>query len=381
MSTAATQPVGRPSPFDRGALVFWVAIGLTIYGVVFMGRQFATAFGQDAAAAAAAAAIWVAFLAVVLVILSRLQLFERRPWISIAAALVWGGFVACSAAISSNGAIEGIITDATDPLFSETWGDSIAAPLSEETLKALGVLALVLLPRGGVHSTLDGLFYGLLVGLGFQVVEDFQYSANAATAAGDVGAVFQTFVMRGIVVGLFSHAVFTAMTGAGIGYAATRTDLPWARRIGVAVGLFVVAVAFHALWDSPLGADLGQYAILAMLAKGLPALILVLLLVRWARRDERRAFMAFSEANVDPDLLSRAETDSLMSGKRRRTERKARRKELGRGAGRPTKRLQRAQLELVQAVHEDGAGSPRAERAAESIHEQRTRLAALGTTG
>lgn len=90
-------------------------------------------------------------------------------------------------------------------------------------LKTLGVVVLVLLPLAGVRSTLDGCFYGMMIGLGFAVVEDYLYTNQYA---GDLGTVANDVWTRGLVDGLWTHAVYTGIVGAGIGYLVSRRDRP-----------------------------------------------------------------------------------------------------------------------------------------------------------
>ena len=46
------------------------------------------------------------------------------------------------------------------------------------------MILIVLIARAQVNSVLDGMVYGALVGLGFQVVEDIVYAVNAVAVAG-----------------------------------------------------------------------------------------------------------------------------------------------------------------------------------------------------
>ena len=129
--------------------------------------------------------------------------------------------------------------------FAGRWGPALAAPPIEETLKILGVVLLVLIARDQFDSPLDGMVYGALVGLGFQVVEDFIYCINAIALAGgdgEIGPVLGTFVVRALV-GLWSHATYTAIAGYGVGYVASRRATGGSGTgLLVAAGCFVVAV-------------------------------------------------------------------------------------------------------------------------------------------
>ena len=141
-------------------------------------------------------------------------------------------------AANANTALESIFTQVFSPEWNQRWGLAISAATNEESLKLLGVIVLVLLPLTCVRSTLDGLFYGMMVGLGFQVVEDYMYTVGQAFTLGDA---LNFLFTRGVVAGLFAHAVYTGITGAGLGYLISRRDKSMGMRILVAVAAFAAA--------------------------------------------------------------------------------------------------------------------------------------------
>ena len=148
---------------------------------------------------------------------------QREPGLPRLVALAWGGLVATSAAIAGGAAAANLIAKLGSPTFAAEWGPALGAATVEEMLKALGVVAIVLVAAAGLRSVVDGFVYGALVGLGFQVVEnvDLRGQRGRAVAEGTdrVGPVVATFLLRGVLGGLWSHALFTAIAGAGIAYA------------------------------------------------------------------------------------------------------------------------------------------------------------------
>ena len=83
----------------------------------------------------------------------------------------------------------------------------------------LGVVVLVLIARDQFDTPLDGMVYGALVGLGFQVVENFIYCMNAIELAGgvrEVVPVLGVFLVRSLV-GLWSHAAYRRSPGTASG--------------------------------------------------------------------------------------------------------------------------------------------------------------------
>jgi hypothetical protein len=87
---------------------------------------------------------------------------------------------------------------------------------------------------------------------------------------------------------------------------------------------------------------------------------LVLVRLRPARNHVRRAFALIARVEIAPDLISDEERNSPLTARSRRRMRRAARLRPGFSAGHAIHRLQRAHLELVEAVGRDGAGSLRA---------------------
>ena len=152
-----------------------------------------------------------------------------------------------------------LIAKLVSPDFAVAWGPAMASPTIEELLKALGLVMIVLVARAQINSVLDGMVYGALVGLGFQVVENIFYALNAVALAGAgdrVGPVVATFFLRGFLAGLWSHTLFSALAGAGHrlvpgAHRQARCSSRWA---GARVGLGR-AWLVHFVWNSPLLAD------------------------------------------------------------------------------------------------------------------------------
>jgi hypothetical protein len=216
------------------------------------------------------------------------------------------------------------------------------------------VVAVALIARSQVNSVLDGVVYGALVGLGFQIVEDIVFAVGAVALAGQgdhVQPVVATFLLRGFLSGMWSHTLFGALAGAGIGYLVVRTDRSVGRRAGVALLAVLGAWASHVLWNSPLfddGLGNGSLALLAVLLfKGLPPLVLILLLVRAVHDREAAYYVAQLATLRDPELITDAELGVLGSGARRAAARRHAAHRAGRRARSTVRRLQRCQARLA----------------------------------
>jgi RsiW-degrading membrane proteinase PrsW (M82 family) len=211
---------------------------------------------------------------------------EPEPVPFIAAALAWGAVVATSLASVGNDALVSILFKVGGAQFTQDWGASIVGPTNEQVLKALGVVMVILIAKRQVNTVLDGIVYGAFVGLGFQVVEDLLYTLRGVSAATQAGAsgteqVWEYFVVRGLASGLYSHAVYTAIVGAGIAYFVVRTDRSLQRRVTVAAALFAASWFLHFGWNSrwlnELSTGTEHYVIVGSI-KGFPALVLLVLL-------------------------------------------------------------------------------------------------------
>jgi len=386
-----TEPVVRPARSEIATLTripaFWVVVVLLAVGAVRM-VQLAGRFFTAYPKATLTAVLLFALLAVPFWLFVReLDFLEREPPELLVTACAWGGLVATTASIPGSAALEDLVAKLGSPHLAADWGAALAGPTVEETAKTLGVVAIVLIARAQVNSVLDGVVYGALVGLGFQIAEDIVFAVGAVALAGQgdqVQPVIATFLLRGFLAGVWSHTLFSALAGAGIGYLVVRRDRGRGRRLGAAALAGLGAWSAHVLWNSPLlsaGLGNGAPALVAVLVlKGLPPLLLILLLVRHVHDREADYYVGRLAMLRDPDLITQRELAVLGSGSRRA----AARRYAGASAGRPAeaavRRLQRCQarlaVELSRAEADVSDGSAGA-RCAE-IREQRDVLVRLG---
>jgi hypothetical protein len=132
------------------------------------------------------------------------------------------------------------------------------------------------------------------------------------------------------------------------------------------------------LWNSPIFSDglgNGLVGLLAvLLLKGLPPLVLVLLIVRRVHDKEADYYVGRLAALGDADLITDDELAVLGSGARRAAARRHARARAGRPAQAAVRRLQRAQAHLAVELSRESAstGPP-----CEEIRRQRTVLAGL----
>ena len=361
----------------------WIVLGLLVVGGVRMGT-IGVRFAATYPLATLTAVALFGLLAVPFwLFVSELDFLEREPTALRIVAFAWGGLVATAASIPGSAALEDLTAKLGSPRLAADWGAALAAPTVEEIAKTLGIVAIVLIARAQINSVLDGIVYGAMVGLGFQIVEDIVFAVGAVTLAGNgdhVQPVIATFLLRGFLSGVWSHTLFGALAGAGIGYLVVRTDRSWRIRIGVAVLAVAGAWASHVLWNSPIfddGLGNGALALLVvLLVKGLPPLVLILLLVRRAHDREAAYYVGQLATLRDPDLITDAELGVLGSSSRRASARR----HAGRRGFLTVRRLQRAQarlaVELSRAAGSVSDGSVR--RRCDEVRTQRRILVAMG---
>jgi hypothetical protein len=87
------------------------------------------------------------------------------------------------------------------------------AGVTEEAIKGAGLLILLLLLRDEFDNVTDGVIYGVLIGAGFAMVENYVYFSLSSHTD------FGFLVVGRVLLGWLGHSTFTAAFGAGLGYA------------------------------------------------------------------------------------------------------------------------------------------------------------------
>lgn len=117
----------------------------------------------------------------------------------------------------------------------------------EEGFKILPVLLLAIFIPNLIRSRKDGLVYGALAGMGFNIIEIGLYIAKALHTNTVLEALYQHSTRLGVW-GFGSHIIWSAFVGLGIGFAAESTARGWPkwRR---AVIFYLLAAIGHSLYD------------------------------------------------------------------------------------------------------------------------------------
>jgi RsiW-degrading membrane proteinase PrsW (M82 family) len=231
--------------------------------------------------------------------------FEAEPPRYLVFAFLWGALVSVVVAFVLNtaGMLVLLRAEWDDPMQT---GAVYLAPLTEETLKGLGILLVFLARRREFDGIVDGVVYAGLIGAGFAFSENVLYLGNAYTEFGSEGLT-ATFVVRGLM-GPFAHSLFTACIGVGIGIAVSSRN-PSTRTVAVLVG-WVCAMLLHGIWNfSALAGQGGFFA--AYVTIQIPLFLGFLGFLFWLRRREGRLIGQYLSAYADAGWLTYAEVSML----------------------------------------------------------------------
>jgi RsiW-degrading membrane proteinase PrsW (M82 family) len=187
-------------------------------------------------------------LLIVVALVWWLDRYDREPLHLVVAVFLWGALVSPTVSFTAVGAIDRFVQGSIPAESLGLIGISFFSPFVEETIKAVGVLLVVLLTDKFDNPT-DGVVYGTAVGLGFAVTENFFFALGAIAESGGTGAIL-------ILVGgrtLFSagvHALSGAAFGGFLGYAVLSSKK--AARLGWLFAGLMLAFGLHSAWNMAL---------------------------------------------------------------------------------------------------------------------------------
>ncbi len=243
-----------------------------------------------------------------------LDRYEKEPLPLLVVAFIWGAIPSIILALISQLLLDiPIIALGTSPLMYDLLGASLIAPLTEEGIKALAVLALLLFMRQEIDSPIDGLVYGGIIGFGFAAVENVLYLASAYVEGGAAG-VLVLGLLRSVVFGL-NHAMFTGFTGLSVALSLEVKNK--ALRPLVILGGFLAAVgahAFHNAFSTFSGyTDGGATSLLVALVADWSGVLLLLMVALLTFMLERQRILAYADVLVKSNAISEREITVLKS--------------------------------------------------------------------
>src|SRR5215203_3131341 len=182
-------------------------------------------------------------------IVLRLDRYEIEPLRAVLACFAWGAVGAILFSLATGLLFQFAVEELLGAEAAEAASVVIGAPLVEESFKGIAVLAVLIFARDEIDSTLDGLVYGALVGVGFAMTENILYFGQAYLEGG-LGE-FGILVLSRAVLGGFGHPAFTAITSPAIGWSRGRYGRGIARAVVPVLG-WALAVVLHATWNGGL---------------------------------------------------------------------------------------------------------------------------------
>jgi RsiW-degrading membrane proteinase PrsW (M82 family) len=193
------------------ALLFAVCAVLTLGLAALVGRDALALGGVGRVLAALTIPLIPALGAAALV--WGLDRYEREPLPLLLAAFLWGAVIAIPPTLF----VERTLNQAL-PLqaLGGAWNalaQAATAGVTEELIKGAGLLVLLLLLRDEFDNVTDGVVYGVLIGAGFAMVENYVYFALSSHTD------FGFLIVGRVALGWLGHSTFTAAFGAGLGYA------------------------------------------------------------------------------------------------------------------------------------------------------------------
>lgn len=190
-------------------------------------------------------------------LLALLRWLDRREreslWLAIGT-VVWGAVISTGLSAIFNALGFGFIAVSLEivggvdaELIGQLLAAALIAPPVEEAFKGLAVLVLFWFLRAEFDNVRDGIIYGALVGIGFNIAEYALYVMQGYAETG-VAPFAQQFAGRFVFLGLNGHMLWSALCGAGIGFA--RQSREGCTRLGAPVAGYLTATFGHALNNS-----------------------------------------------------------------------------------------------------------------------------------
>ncbi|WP_082499159.1 MULTISPECIES: PrsW family intramembrane metalloprotease [unclassified Rathayibacter] len=304
-----------PTPPARPSVVPTVlgAIGVALLGILLLLVLAYVVLGLGVSAAAVCAVIALIPLTLVLAGVRWVDRWEPEAPLGLWFAFLWGaGGSVAIALLVDLGVQVAVYASGSQPSESDFVGAVIQAPLVEETAKGLGVLLVLLIWRRSFDGPVDGIVYAAVVASGFAFVENILYFGSALVEGG-LGSLAVTFFLRGVL-SPFAHVLFTACTGAALGFAASRRG---AAAVPIALLGLALAAFLHALWNgsSFLVSDwFGFYGVVQV-----PLFVVAVVVVVLLRRRERAVTLERLGDYAAAGWLSPAEVRMIGTAEGRRT--------------------------------------------------------------
>lgn len=240
-----------------------------------------------------------------------LDRYEKEPKLLLGAAFLWGVIIAGGGAYILNTAFGiGVYALTGSEGAAEFGTTSIAAPIIEEALKGLAVLAVFLMFRKEFDSVLDGVVYGAVTAMGFAAIENVLYIYRNGYLEGGWEGFWVLVIIRVILVG-WMHPFFTAFTGIGLAIARMTPNV-LVKLIAVPTG-YAIAVVSHAFHNTFSGLIGGFEGLLAGTFVDYVGYAVMLIFIIWMIVYERNILKKNLHDELTNGLISQKQYQSATS--------------------------------------------------------------------
>ncbi|WP_029719809.1 PrsW family intramembrane metalloprotease, partial [Saccharopolyspora rectivirgula] len=330
--------------------VGWPVAGLIVLGICGLAMVGVTTSKVGALPALVGAAVALLPVGLVFAAIVWLDRWEPEPPLLLLGAFLWGVGGATACALLLNDAVTGISDFLLGGTSQQFFSRAVMAPLVEEAAKALFVVALWFRRRSEFNGLVDGIVYAALTAAGFAFTENILYFGKAFAEGGlggVSGGVVAVFLLRGVLAP-FSHPLFSAMIGIGIGLAARTRDNRL--RVLYPVAGYFSAVLLHGVWNAATllgGTEFLNVYFLIMV----PIFLGTGWLVVWQRKREQQIVAEQLPVLLRAGLIVRSEMEMLTSLAGRRGWLRKVRRSAGAEAARAVRDYQIAVTELAFLQH------------------------------
>lgn len=236
--------------------------------------------------------------------------YEREPLQLSIAAFLWGAIPALILSIFSEIYLSVALIQRPDSVAGAMLQRATIAPLVEEILKGVALFGIYMWFYSEFDNVLDGLLYGVIVGLGFSMSENFLYFVGAVSGT-DYSNLTMVIFLRAVLFGL-NHAFYSSLTGIGFGLARNEKKSIW-RFLYPLLGL-AAAIVVHSIHN--IGISMMSYNPLSILFSVILALLGIATLfsvIRLTWNHERNIFR-FELAEEIDGTISLSEYETLLNG-------------------------------------------------------------------
>ena len=223
--------------------------------------------------------------------------YEKEPKRLLAAAFAWGAIPAILVAIFARIFFQ-LPSELLGPVAIEAIQAGVFAPLIEELLK--GAIIVIIARRFALEfdNLLDGIIYGAMVGFGFAMTGNIISYVGAFLFRGFAGLSNRIFI-QGILYAC-NHAFYSAIFGAGLGYARLMQNKK--QRNLIILSAFLASVFIHSGHSMILQLLVG-YNVLSIFLTWLSLGVLAIAVI-WSLRRQRKSLIVELESEVPEEVIA-----------------------------------------------------------------------------